>query len=78
MWGQARYKGKAEQVAGRRGLSKAYPSYTLVDAGLRHALTPAVDVYGGIYNLLDKSVNEDDYGRELDGRRFNAGISVSF
>lgn len=78
VWGQARYKGKAEQVAGRRGLSKAYPSYTLVDAGLRHALTPAVDVYGGIYNLLDKSVNEDDYGRELDGRRFNAGISVSF
>lgn len=78
LWSQARYQGEAQQVAGRRRLSKTYPSYTLVDAGLRHALTPAVDVYGGIYNLLDKNVNEDDYGRELDGRRFNAGISVSF
>lgn len=78
LWSQARYKGEAEQVAGRGGLSRAYPSYTLMDAGIRHQLNDTVSVYGGIYNLLDKDINFDDHGRLLDGRRFNAGVNVTF
>lgn len=78
LWSQARYKGEAEQVSGRGGLSRAYPSYTLVDAGIRHQLNDTVSVYGGIYNLLDKNVNFDDHGRLLDGRRFNAGLNITF
>lgn len=78
LWSQARYKGEAEQIAGRRGLSRAYPSYTLVDVGIRHQLSETVSIYGGIYNLLDKDINFDDYGRLLDGRRFNAGLNVTF
>ncbi|MFG6175973.1 TonB-dependent receptor domain-containing protein [Halomonas sp. THAF12] len=78
LWSRARYKGQAERVAGRGGLSEAYPSYTLVDAGVRHALTPTVSLYGGIYNLFDKEIDQDDYGRVLDGRRFNAGLQLQF
>ncbi|WNL43167.1 TonB-dependent receptor [Halomonas sp. PAMB 3264] len=77
-WSQARYKGETERVAGRRGLSRSYPSYTLVDAGVRHQLSENVSLYGGIYNLLDKDIDEDDFGRILDGRRFNAGLNVTF
>ncbi|MGP9551805.1 MULTISPECIES: TonB-dependent receptor domain-containing protein [unclassified Halomonas] len=78
LWSKARYKGDTRRIGGRRGLSDSYPGYTLVDAGVQHALTPRVSVYGGIYNLLDKQIDQDDYNRVLDGRRFNAGINVSF
>ncbi len=78
LWSQARYKGDTERVASRRGLSDSYPSYTLVDAGIRHRLNSRVSLYGGIYNLFDKQIDADDYDRVLDGRRFNAGINVSF
>lgn len=78
VWAQVRYKGESEQVAGRRGLSDIYPSYTLVDAGVRYRLRKGVDLYGGIYNLLDKEIDYEDYDRVLDGRRYNLGITLSF
>ncbi|WP_353219371.1 TonB-dependent receptor [Salinisphaera sp. S4-8] len=78
LWSQARYKSHTEQVASRRGLSISYPSYTLVDAGIRHRLTDELDIYGGIYNLLDKQIAPENYGRLLDGRRFNLGARLSF
>ncbi|ERJ19658.1 Putative outer membrane iron-siderophore receptor protein [Salinisphaera shabanensis E1L3A] len=78
LWSQARYKSDTEQVASRRGLSISYPSYTLVDAGVSHQLTDELDIYGGIYNLLDKNIAPENYGRLLDGRRFNVGARLSF
>ncbi len=78
IWSKARFKGRAEQVAGRGGLTERYPSYTLVDTGMQYQLSELVSVYGGVYNLLDKEVDSDTYGRVLDGRRYNAGITVRF
>lgn len=78
VWSQARFKGEAEQVATKSGLSDAYPSYTLVDVGVRHRLNSTVTLYGGIYNLFDKTIDQDTYGTVLDGRRFNTGLQVQF
>lgn len=77
-WAQARYKGEAEQVGGRRGLSIAYPDYTLVDAGLRHALTEHIDLFASVDNVFNKSIRTPEYGRILDGRRYNAGFRLGF
>ena len=78
LWSQARYRGESAQVAGRRGLSKAYSGYTIVDAGVRYQLTDTFGIYGGVYNLFDRDVNNDEHGRLLEGRRYNAGINVTF
>lgn len=78
LWSQARYKGKTEQIATRSGLGISYPDYTLVDAGVSHQLTDTLDVYGGVYNLLNKQIAPENFGRLLDGRRFNLGARVSF
>ncbi len=78
LWAKARYKGRAEQVAGRGGLTEEYPSYTLVDTGVVYGLTDIVDVYASVQNVFDKTVGNDNFGRILDGRRYSAGISVNF
>ena len=36
------------------------------------------DVYGGLYNLFDKEVTAEDYGKTLDGRRLNLGVAFNF
>lgn len=78
VWSRARFKGEAEQIAGRGGLSDAYPSYTLVDAGLNYRVIPNLTLYGGVYNVFDRRVDYDSYGRVLDGRAYNAGVTLSF
>ncbi|MBL7249231.1 TonB-dependent receptor [Alloalcanivorax marinus] len=78
LWAKARFKGKAEQIAGRGGLTDEYPSYTLVDTGLIYALTEQVEVYGSVQNVLDKEVDDENFGRVLDGRRYSAGVTVNF
>ncbi len=78
LWTKARFKGKAEQVAGRGGLTDEYPSYTLVDTGVIYGLTERVEVYGSVYNVLDKDVDSENFGRVLDGRRYSAGVTVNF
>ncbi len=79
LWSKARFKGRSEQIAGRGGaLTEKYPSYTMVDTGVKYRLTDNVDVYGGVYNLFDKTVGNDNFGRVLDGRRYNAGVTVNF
>ena len=45
---------------------------------MQYQLSELVSVYGGVYNLLDKEVDSDTYGRVLDGRRYNAGITLRF
>lgn len=78
LWGNARYRGEAEQTPGRRGLSEAYPAYTLVDLGARYRLNERVRIHGGVMNLFDKEIDPEDYGRVLDGRRYNVGMVVDF
>ncbi|WP_245587219.1 TonB-dependent receptor domain-containing protein [Comamonas composti] len=73
LWGKARYKGKSID-----GGTAQLPAYTLVDVGATYQATQHVQLFGGLYNLLDKSVNLSDYGKTLDGRRLYLGLTAQF
>lgn len=78
LWSQARYQSETMQIAGRGGLSDVYPEYAMVDVGASHQVTDRFTVYGGVYNLLDKRITTEAFGRVLDGRRFNIGARLFF
>lgn len=73
LWAKARYKSKTID-----GGTAQLPAYTLVDFGATYQATRSVQLFGGIYNLLDKSVNLADYGKTLDGRRLYLGVTAQF
>ena len=54
------------------------PGYALVDAGVNYQLSEHFDVYAGLYNLFDKEVTASEYGKVLDGRRLNLGVTYNF
>nr|WP_286480326.1 TonB-dependent receptor [Ignatzschineria indica] len=55
-----------------------YKSYTLMDIGASYKFNRDVSVYGGVYNVTNKKVNDNDHGRTLDGRRYWVGVNVDF
>ena len=73
LWGKARYKSSSIDAGTAR-----IPAYTLVDFGAVYQIHKQLQVFGGIYNLLDKEVDTADYGKTLDGRRAYVGMTVSF
>lgn len=73
LWVKARYKGKTVEDS-----TSQLPSYTLVDVGGLYRINDSFDVYAGLYNLFDKEVTAEDYGKTLDGRRLNAGVAFNF
>ena len=79
VWAKVNYYGK-EKVSTVRGgpLNKQYDGYTIVDLGMSYQFEKDVNVYGGIYNLTDKRIDSDNYGKRLDGRRYWIGVSVDF
>lgn len=79
LWSEARYQSETLQTPSSHGnpnLSR--PGYAMVDVGASHRLTKQLTIYGGIYNLLDKQITTEEFGRVLDGRRYNLGVRVSF
>ncbi|RMX02970.1 TonB-dependent receptor [Corticibacter populi] len=57
------------------------PAYTLLHWYLDYALNPRVSLQGGIENLTDKRLANDDvsvYSRADEGRRYFVGLNVSF
>ncbi|MDR2334194.1 MAG: TonB-dependent receptor [Burkholderiaceae bacterium] len=72
-WGKARYKSKSID-----GGTAQIPAYTLVDVGVNYKVHQNVHLFGGLYNLLDKTVNTADYGKTLDGRRLYVGLTAEF
>lgn len=77
-WLQARYQSETRSTYGRRGPTDIYPDYAMVDVGASHQLTDQFTIYGGVYNLLDKDIADEEFGRYLDGRRYNIGVRYSF
>ncbi|HIW07028.1 MAG TPA: TonB-dependent receptor, partial [Candidatus Ignatzschineria merdigallinarum] len=55
-----------------------YDSYTLLDIGGSYKINRDVSVFGGIYNVTNKDVNDKNHGRDLEGRRYFMGINVDF
>lgn len=78
LWGKVKYKSKTEETISR-GAAQRTPAYAIVDVGVKYKINDSLGLFGGIYNLLDKDVSvEDGYGKHLDGRRYNLGITASF
>ncbi|PCC98123.1 TonB-dependent receptor domain-containing protein [Halopseudomonas pelagia] len=73
LWAKARYKSKSVEDT-----ESQIPAYTLVDIGGLYRLSDSFDVYAGLYNVWDKEVTAEDYGKTLDGRRLNLGVAFNF
>lgn len=78
VWGRMNYYGESSRGQSRNSMLGTVPSYTFVDVGLRYNLTEDTTFYTGIYNLFDKQVDDDTYDKVMDGRRYQAKISMKF
>lgn len=72
-WAKANYKSKTLEDG-----ENQYPAYAMVDAGLVYDLNPQLQLFGGIYNVLDRQVTRAEFGKSLDGRRVHIGLTASF
>lgn len=78
IWGEANYTGETTEGLGRTSMQAEIPDYTLVDTGLSYKATDDVTFYAGIYNLFDKTIDQETYEKTLDGRRYQAKVNVAF
>ena len=78
-WIRVHYRGEESQpVTGPSQDSLIAPSYTLTDLGVNYALTPAVKLSAGLYNVFNEQIMVADYGYVEDGRRLWLSAAVSF
>ncbi|WP_036772576.1 ligand-gated channel protein [Photorhabdus australis] len=78
-WARVNFRGKTSDYLGRREkMNEGTPSYAFVDIGASYNLTKDLRVLGGVYNVFDKRVTEENYEAQLDGRRYNIGITYDF
>lgn len=78
LWGKVAYYGIESASGSRTVRDSNYPGYTLWDIGGSYAVNQNTKIYTGIYNLLNKKIENDDYGKTLDGRRYWIGLDVNF
>lgn len=76
-WANLRAQSHTLQTPGRRGTTPEYPGYAMVDAGVNYQLGSRWNLYAGVYNVLDKEIDEETFDRVLDGRRYSLGIRVN-
>ncbi|HEM8292725.1 MULTISPECIES: ligand-gated channel protein [Providencia] len=78
-WTRMNFRGKTSDYQGRgEKMSNGTPSYALFDLGASYQLNKNANLVGGIYNVLDRRVDNANYGAELEGRRYNVGINYNF
>ncbi|CAI1047989.1 Colicin I receptor precursor [Serratia plymuthica] len=78
LWSRVNFRSKTSEYLSRTSMAKSTPSYTFVDAGLSYQANKDLTVTGGIYNILDKTVDYDNYNTTLDGRRYTVGMTYNF
>ncbi|MGO2369525.1 MAG: ligand-gated channel protein [Serratia sp. (in: enterobacteria)] len=78
LWSRVNFRSKTSEYLSRTSMTKSTPSYTFVDAGLSYQANKNLMVTGGVYNILDKTVDYDNYGTTLDGRRYTVGMTYNF
>lgn len=79
LWAKASFHGKEAGTIGRGGkVGTEYKSYTLLDIGASYQFNRDISIYGGVYNITNKDVNDDQHGKNLEGRRYWMGINVDF
>jgi Outer membrane receptor for ferrienterochelin and colicins len=77
LWTKVAYYG-VESTTDRSGKKIEYPSYTFWDVGASFHINKNAKIYGGVYNLFDKDVSNDDFGKTLEGRRYFIGTEINF
>lgn len=77
LWTKVAYYG-VETTTDRYGKKIEYPGYTFWDVGASFQINKNAKVYGGVYNLFDKDVSNDDFGKTLEGRRYFIGTEINF
>jgi outer membrane receptor for ferrienterochelin and colicins len=78
-WGRMNFRSETSDYQGRgQQMSKGTPSYALFDLGTSYKLSKNANIVGGVYNVLDRRVDQGTYGAELEGRRYNIGINYNF
>lgn len=77
-WARVNWRDKETSYIARGRSAEGVASYTMVDLGAVYKATPQLKLTAGIYNLLDKRIDYDDYGKTLDGRRLTVGMNFDF
>lgn len=49
-----------------------------MDVGGSYQLNKDLNFVAGVYNVLDRRINNENYGATLDGRRYNIGLNYNF
>lgn len=78
-WTRMNFRGKTSEYQGRgQKMASGTASYALFDLGASYQLNKNANIVGGVYNVLDRRVDNATYGAELEGRRYNIGINYNF
>lgn len=77
-WSRLNFRGKTSEYLSRTSMSQGSPSYSEVDLGVRYNVLKELQLTAGIYNALDKKIDDDTYDTVLDGRRYTVGATYSF
>ncbi|GGZ92464.1 TonB-dependent receptor [Ignatzschineria ureiclastica] len=78
VWAKVSFRGKETSLSRQGARGTEYDSYTLMDIGGSYQLSRDVSFYAGIYNIANKHITDENYGRDLDGRRYWMGVDISF
>ncbi|MCK9781725.1 ligand-gated channel protein [Proteus columbae] len=77
-WARINFRGKTSDYLSRTSMSHGTPSYAFVDIGTSYSLTKQLNVIGGVYNVLDRRINYENFNTTLEGRRYNIGLNYNF
>ena len=77
-WARWNFRSQTSDYLARTSMAIGKPSYGFVDTGLVFKPKKDLLISGGIYNIFDKRVDQKDYGRTLDGRRYNISAQINF
>ncbi|OCG00891.1 TonB-dependent receptor domain-containing protein [Gilliamella sp. wkB112] len=77
LWTKVAYYG-IETTTNRDGKKTEYPGYTFWDVGASYNINKQAKIYAGVYNLFDKDVSNEDFGKTLEGRRYFVGTEINF
>ena len=80
LWAKMAYYGQenATKRDGKKTKYVTYAGYTFWDVGASYKIHKQAKLYAGIYNLFDKDVSNDDFGKTLEGRRYFVGTEINF
>lgn len=77
-WSRVNFRGKTSDYLSRTNMASGTGSYATVDIGGSYQLSKDLNFVAGVYNVLDRRIDMDDYGATLDGRRYNIGMNYNF